>query len=286
MNNLHEVVIPTDPFGVWYYVFHDTPGETYVAPHWHRGIELSYVLHGKIDDFLINRQHFSSKPGKILLVNSQEIHSVHNFARSNEVALSIIFPFDYIANLYPSINHQLILINNPEKFSPKQELSYIRLQGLLTQFINLYFSDSEFKYLTQQQIIDQVLAILVQDFTYEKPKQKDLNQRKVYVVSRLQLITQYVNNHYQEPINLSEIAKKANISKEYLARFFKKQMEMTVDTYIANVRAQHAHYDLANKNTTLTTIAINNGFSGVRTMNRAFKRLYGKTASEFKRENK
>ncbi|PEH03517.1 AraC family transcriptional regulator, partial [Lactobacillus sp. UMNPBX5] len=38
--NLHEVVIPTDPLNVWYFVFHDNKIPFYIAPHWHRGIEL------------------------------------------------------------------------------------------------------------------------------------------------------------------------------------------------------------------------------------------------------
>ena len=37
----HEIVIPTDPLPVWYFVFHDHNSEKYIAPHWHRGIELS-----------------------------------------------------------------------------------------------------------------------------------------------------------------------------------------------------------------------------------------------------
>lgn len=34
----HEIVIPTDPLPVWYFVFHDHNSEKYIAPHWHRGI--------------------------------------------------------------------------------------------------------------------------------------------------------------------------------------------------------------------------------------------------------
>ncbi|WP_297815450.1 AraC family transcriptional regulator [uncultured Lactobacillus sp.] len=281
---LHEVVIPVDPLPVWYYVFHHRQGDQYIAPHWHRGIELSYVIQGKINDFLINKTHYSSKSGKILVVNSQEIHSIRNFSHPDDLALSIIFPYEYVSHLYPSIDKQIIQINDSTYFTSQQKLSYSKLQGLLGQFVSLYFTDSDFKYLAEQNIILQALTILLRDFTIKKPKE-NLNERKVYVINRLQFITQYVNNHYQEPINLADIAHKANISQEYLARFFKKQMDMTVDTYIGNVRAQHAHYDLTTKKTNLTTTAINNGFSGVRTMNRAFKRLYGKSASELKQEN-
>ncbi|WP_249905382.1 helix-turn-helix domain-containing protein [Lactobacillus amylovorus] len=57
-------------------------------------------------------------------------------------------------------------------------------------------------------------------------------------------------------------------------------------TYINNVRAQRAYFELKNTSHNLTQIAMNNGFSGVRTMNRAFDKLYGKTASQIKRNFK
>lgn len=63
-------------------------------------------------------------------------------------------------------------------------------------------------------------------------------------------------------------------------------MEITVDTYINNVRAQHAHYELRNSHKNLTEIALDNGFSGVRTMNRAFQNLYKISASKIKRQLK
>lgn len=281
---LHEIVVPTSPLPVWYFIFNtDTGVPKYVAPHWHRGIELSYTLDGRITDFMIAGKHFDTQMGQILVVNTQVIHSVDSTIKKGNKTLSIIFPFDYVANLYPEINHQEIDINYPEKLNNDQKLAYSNLQGLLTQFYWLASSTQPLKNLKMQQIVDEVL---LERFTKEKPPESEMGQRKVYVINRLQFITQYVNNHYQEKLTLDSIAKKCNVSKEYLSRFFKKQMEITVDTYINNVRAQRAYFELKNTSHNLTQIAMNNGFSGVRTMNRAFDKLYGKTASQIKRNFK
>lgn len=284
---LHEIVVPTSPLPVWYFIFNtDTGVPKYVAPHWHRGIELSYTLDGRITDFIIAGKHFDTQMGQILVVNTQVIHSVDSTIKKGSKTLSIIFPFDYVANLYPEINHQEIDINYPEKLNNDQKLAYSNLQGLLTQFYWLASSTQPLKNLKMQQIVDEVLLLLLERFTKEKPPESEMGQRKVYVINRLQFITQYVNNHYQEKLTLDSIAKKCNVSKEYLSRFFKKQMEITVDTYINNVRAQRAYFELKNTSHNLTQIAMNNGFSGVRTMNRAFDKLYGKTASQIKRNFK
>jgi len=278
----HEIVKPIDPLPVWLYIFDNLNEHGYIAPHWHYGIELSFTISGQMDNFIINGKHYRPKNGRILLVNTQEIHSIDTLLHPTDLLLSIIFPFQYISRLYPDIEHEEIKINNPEKFNPKQQLAYVRLQGLLTEFINVYRSKSNLRYVCLEKLLDQILLLLLMDFTTEKDSETKLTHRKIYTIDRLQFIIQFVNNHFKEDIGLREIARKCNVTKQYLARFFKEEMEMTVNVYISNVRAQNAHQDLLNKKGNLTEIALNNGFSGVRTMNRAFKRLYGETASEFK----
>lgn len=285
LENSHEIVLPTDPLPIWYRIFNSKNVEQYVTPHWHQGIELDYLLHGTISDFTINSIHHTVHAGQIILVNTQEIHSVRCALKIGDISLSIIFPFEYVSHLYPEIKNQMIDINDPGKFSEKQKLSFSKLQSLLMEFVKLDSVKSSFKYLRQQELIDQVLMILMRDFTRKIPAKKRIGQKKIYIINRLQLITQYINKHYQEKINLTLIARHSNLSREYLSRFFKKQMGITVDTYINNVRAQHAYNDLLNKQAqTLTYIAISNGFSGLRTMNRTLKNLYHKTASQIRRE--
>ena len=276
----HEIVKPVDPLSVWYYVFHKNDAPIYIAPHWHRGIELSFLVNGEVDDFLIEKHHYTSHSGKILVVNTQEIHSIH--VTKTGLSISIIFPFNYVSKLYPEIDHQYIDINQSEKFSNVQKLNYTKLQGILYEFISLSEDDSPQKSLKQQALVDQILLILLTYFTKERKSNDTIGKRKNYEIQRLQFITQYVNDHYQEDLSLTKIAKECSISKEYLSRFFKKQMDITVDQFISNVRAQHAHEDLLSKLKTLTEVAYDNGFSSVRSLNRAFKNLYGITASQFK----
>lgn len=118
--NLHEVVIPTDPLNVWYFVFHDNKIPFYIAPHWHRGIELSYTIRGNIDNFQISGKKYNTKPGKIFIVNSQEIHSIRNCSGEQDLALSIIFPYSVVCRLYPQISEEIIAINDPTSFTDLQ----------------------------------------------------------------------------------------------------------------------------------------------------------------------
>lgn len=123
-------------------------------------------------------------------------------------------------------------------------------------------------------------------FTKPLASKTNLSRQTSYTPSRLHEITKFVNEHYQADIGLVEIAAHCNISCVYLARFFKQHMDLTVGQYLNNVRAQHAYQELLTTKKTLSQLALTNGFSGIRTMNRAFTNLYGQTASKLYRERK
>lgn len=284
-NFSHEIVIPTDPLFAWVHIFKDMTGPLTIAPHWHEGIELSYTIRGQIDEFKINGKKFQTQPGQILVVNTQELHSIKSYSRGHELTLSIIYPFSKIHKLYPEIASQLIDINHPEKFDSGQKMAYRELGGKLLELATVFDSDLLLKNVRVTRLLVEVLELLLTNFTASKTDSRLDAGRKAYAVTRLQQITQYVNNHYTDKLSLKNLAEYCGVSKEYLSRFFKKEMDMTVDSYINLVRAQSAHQELLGEpSMSLTDLALNSGFSGVRTMNRAFARVYGGTASDLKRK--
>lgn len=284
-NFSHEIVIPTDPLFAWVHIFKDMTGPSTIAPHWHEGIELSYTIRGQIDEFKINGKKFQTRPGQILVVNTQELHSIKSYSRGHELTLSIIYPFSKIHKLYPEIASQLIDINHPEKFDSGQKMAYRELGGKLLELATVFDSDLPLKNVRVTRLLVEVLELLLTNFTASKTDSRLDAGRKAYAVTRLQQITQYVNNHYTDSLSLKDLAEYCGVSKEYLSRFFKKEMDVTVDSYINLVRAQSAHQELLGEpRMSLTDLALNSGFSGVRTMNRAFARVYGETASDLKRK--
>lgn len=284
MNEHHEIVKPTPPFPFWLNVFKIDKQLEYVAPHWHRGIEISFTAYGKIDEFKIGTESFQTHPGQILLVNSEEIHQIEIKPGFDNESLGIIFPYDYIYRLYPEIGHYYFDLNHPQYFSSQQKIAYAKLQGLLFEIMEVFKGETSFRNVQLMKLINEVLLIVITSFS--KKKEEETHRRKAYEIRRLQQITSYVNDNYDQKITLDELADICNVSKEYLARFFKKQMGITISRYINNVRAQHANDQLLGKRGNLSKVAIHNGFSGIKSMNRAFKALYGQTASEIYHQRK
>ncbi|MFT8825907.1 MAG: AraC family transcriptional regulator [Liquorilactobacillus mali] len=280
---IHEIIKPTNPLSVWIYL-HDERDVTYIAPHWHQAIELSYTVFGTIDDFVINQKHFKTNCGKVLVINSQEVHSV--YARSNNSqAISIIFPYPLVSRLYPRIEDQFIDINNTEKFDAIKKEAYIKLQTNLFKMYQIMKSDDDYKNLKLEAASIEILQLLIEYFTESKSEYKKMYGTKEFVVNRIQMITKFVNENYYRKISLDDIAADVNVSKEYLTKFFKKYMDLTVGQYITNVRAQKAYYDILGKAGNLTQIANKNGFSTTRAMNKAFVGIYGKNANVIYKED-
>ncbi|MCI1634067.1 MAG: AraC family transcriptional regulator [Liquorilactobacillus nagelii] len=282
---LHEIVTPTEPLSAWIYLHHEK-GVTYIAPHWHQGIELSFTIAGSIDDFVINEHHYRTQSGTILVVNSQVVHSVRSVLKVADEAISIIYPYDYVNRLYPEIQNEVIDLNQPAKFNRFQKEIYIEVQTTLFKIYKSLQSQNKFSNLKLETLADQTLQLLLEYFTKPKTEYDIIYGTKEFEVARIQAITKYISEHYANKIKLADIATQVNLSKEYLAKFFKNHMELTIGSYINNVRAQKAYYDLLGGKYNLTEIAVKNGFSSIRAMNKVFQSIYGKTASNIYRNQK
>lgn len=278
----HELVKPTGNLPFWLTTFPLQEGETpsEIPPHWHQGIELSYTLSGAIDHFQIDSKSYQTKPGQIILVNSQSVHSIQTSSPGQ--ALSMIFPYPLVSSLFPKISELEIAINDPSLFSPEQQDQYQRLQAKLTQIYNCWSGPAnDLRQIKVNAWAFAVLAILLEHFTVPR---KIALEHKLYITQRMQSILDFIYGHYHEPIGLTEIATDAHISKEYLARFFKKNMGMTVAAYLRRLRASAAKKQLMAEPASLDRVAESCGFSGLRSMNRALIENYGQSASELRQK--
>ena len=282
----HEQVTLDRPLSAWLFRFHGLDSPAYIAPHWHQGIELSFTVSGSINDFEINNQHYRTYEGKILLVNSQLVHSISDNPKRENSAISIIFPYDFVRRLYPEIDRQVIAINDVDNLTDIQKSEYVELQGIFYKIYQLLGTQNQYTNLKLQTLITNTLQILLEFFTVPKSHSGIIYGKKDFAVERIQIITKYVHDHYSEKIKLEDIAAKINVSKEYLTRFFKKHMSLTVGQYISNVRAQYAYEDILGQVGDLTEIAMKNGFPSTRALNKAFRFTYNKSASKLYKEKK
>lgn len=105
-----------------------------------------------------------------------------------------------------------------------------------------------------------------------------------YNSRRIQKAYEYLNQHYQDPITLSEVAKAINMPEASFSRFIKKRTGKTFIDSLNDIRLGHASRMLINTTDTIAEIAFKCGFNNMSNFNRIFKRRKKTTPRDF-REN-
>ena len=99
---------------------------------------------------------------------------------------------------------------------------------------------------------------------------------------RITRAKQYVNDHYNESISLSELAALSNMSPSSFSRFFKQNTGRTLSDYIIDVRLGNAARMLVDTSVNVSDICYECGFNNQSNFNRIFKSKRGLTPSEFR----
>lgn len=95
-------------------------------------------------------------------------------------------------------------------------------------------------------------------------------------------ILHYVNENYCKDISIQSISQKFFINPNYLSQLFKKEMHMTFTDYLTKMRIYYACNLLKTTRLSLTEIAEKAGYDEYHYFARVFKKMTGKTLTEFR----
>ena len=268
----HEIVVPDDHLPAWLYL-HEQNQPAYIEPHWHTSVEISYTLSGSINNFFIAGQSYKTRPGQILVINSADLHSIRAIhdSKQDPRALTIIFPYRIIKRYRPDIQAYQFTINSVDLEEGARLPAYQALQEKLTAIADLYYTRD---HLRKTILLLEILELLLDHFLEKRrialSDKQDRQQKE-----RITDIKIYIEDNFRAELALEDIANASYLSKEHLARFFKEQKNITVIQYLNYVRAKHAYPLLLEGQMTATQVALDCGFSGLRTMDRALVKNFG-----------
>ncbi len=92
----------------------------------------------------------------------------------------------------------------------------------------------------------------------------------------------YVEDHFDEPITLTEAAKAVNTSVRYFCKVFKNYTGITFVDYLTRLRVEKSKDLLLNPNRRVSEAAFEVGFESLTQFNRSFKKHTGMTPTEFR----
>lgn len=103
---------------------------------------------------------------------------------------------------------------------------------------------------------------------------------------RINMVFNYVKDHFQEEINLVTIAEMSSMTTPSFCRYFKKITKKTFTQFVNEYRIVHASKLLAEKQISIANISYESGFNNFSHFNKLFKEFTGKSASQYRKELK
>src|ERR1043166_844668 len=92
----------------------------------------------------------------------------------------------------------------------------------------------------------------------------------------------FIEEHASEELSLIKVAKAANISPNYLSEKFKQVTGINFSDYVARIRFENACRLLQDVDLRISEIAFAVGFQSLSQFNRVFKKLSGKSPTQYR----
>ncbi len=270
MEYSHELIMPNDDIPFKLFLFEGKDGHYVREKHWHRSVEIFALFEGEID-FFINDLVYHLKPGECMLVNSNEIHSVHAPNENQTVVLQI--PLSTFERHYT--DERFIYFSNSSLIQDREVMDLIR------EIYEVYIQKGcgyEWKVMGEFYLL---LYLLITKYRMEKVDTKLIWQHKK--LDSLSAITAYMKENYASEMSLESVAAVFGYSSAYFSRMFYRYTGINYKNYLDSLRLAHAYKDLANSDMAIGDIAVNNGFANSRSFAKLFKEKYGILPSEFRR---
>lgn len=277
MDYFHETIKVPDQFLAWIYLQSENRN-TNVKKHWHRSIELSYIIKGNCL-FEINGHEFEAAAGDIILINSCDVHGCRTNYRGESEMISVIFPYSFLKAVFPSFNDYRYIIRSSSD-------AFFRLKKEFEEIVPVFCGRNKNPLypLKLNSFFYEIIYIIFADCKAPKPVPNSINSQKH--IERCTEILDYIDNHYMENLSLQTLADVFSLSKEHLSRTFKTYMDTTFKKYLTSIRVHHAYQMLVDSDLSILQIALDNGFSDARAFSSAFYAYYGETPLKYRKSIK
>ncbi len=271
MNYSHELILPNDDIPFKLFLFEGKDGNYIRDKHWHRSVEVFALFSGEIL-FYLNEKEICLTPGEFVLVNSNEIHSIH--AQKPNLTVVLQIPLSSFERYYT--DEKFIYFSHSSRLQDEEVMS------LIQEMYQTYTKQPVGYELKVQGQFYQLLYLLVTKYRKLKVDADIMRQNKG--LSRLSAITTYMKDNYQSELSLSSVAKTFGYSPAYLSRMFRKYAKTNYKSYLDQIRLEYAYIELLNTQTPLGEIAMRHGFASSKAFARSFQKKYGMLPSEYRRK--
>ena len=152
------------------------------------------------------------------------------------------------------------------------------ISGLIRAICNEMRDKNE---LYHESVKSLLIALFLQIVRLNNSKNEQMNAYNG-LSSFITSAVEYIGSNYANNITIAELADVCHMSETHFRRLFEKAMNMKPVEYINLTRVQAACDYMKKHDSSMTTVAIKNGFQTTSTMNRNFNKFLGVTPYQWK----
>jgi len=183
-----------------------------------------------------------------------------------------------------------------EKLLRRNQLSFIRTmfdkstRGILFSKETAIALKPRLESLNSRQGFDSVLELMsiLHDLSRSKNSRIlsdssfNVTEQVTYNSRRIEKSFEYMNEHFDKPITLGDVARLASMSEVAFSRFFKHRTGNTFIDSLTEIRLGHASRLLIDTTQSVAEVAYNCGFNNISNFNRIFKKKKKQTPKVFR----
>jgi len=251
--------------------------------HFHPEIELVYVNKGKGKRHIGNHLSYFNNSQLILIGSNLPHYGFTDRFTTSGTETIVQFKSDFLGKAFFDVlemNTISALFNKAKKgilYSPETKRivgpkieSLLDLQGF-DRIIKLL------EVLNDLSKAEDYTLLNVDGFAFETKPQDS---------AKIDIIFKHINNNFQNPISLDEIAEKVSMTVPAFCRYFKKSTGKTFTKLVNEYRVVHATKLLLESQSSITDVCYESGFNNFSHFNKLFKEITGKSASKYRSEMK
>ena len=234
-------------------------GDNYCLAHFHRAVEIMYVITGTKTVFLDGKRH-ELQAGEVLFCPP---YLVHQFPASENSSQYVVTATTKYCEKFDSFCQNKV----PETYIIKDENG--KIADLIAQ---LQTPQNEILFTG---IINHLLGIFVD-------RVKFLPAKGLGEKSLTYEIAEYIENNYSENITLASISEHFGYSKNYFSVLFKKLFKTGLSQYVNFIRVRKSLSFLNKHN--ISSLYLNVGFNSPQQYFLNFKKYYGCSPKDYIRK--
>lgn len=239
------------------------------CPHWHWEYELYFVLKGKLKIHKSDGS-FLVKAGDLILLNSEEIHSMQAVDGDN-ISLFLQFSPDLIKQVYPaSFDFDINTVSN----NPPSKEKVKNLQQILARMALLIIEKPDGYQFSLTSDMYLAIASLFHDFRYTPTSNSEKDSSKE-TLEDFEAIQKYVTSNFKTDIKESDMCHQIGMSRTKVYEVMKAADMDSFRSLINYYRIEYAKKQLSNTKDPISLIASESGFVSDSSFFRAFKSLTG-----------